>query len=220
MFNIILYFQKPLIVLCCIFITVSSVRQKEKKITLHDIEQDYVTTQKRANLSPPPAPKAQSPTQYGFVPVKTAANYVQQDAPSAFVAQYNQYATSQEQYPLNPQYLAQTQFSTQPDYSQYSTIAYSGDSTPTKYSTQDSSSDVTSSKYTQAKFLNQPAVTYAQNDYQNYENVQYVNDNSIAQLQGQSQAGQQQYYSPQYLYLQQYQAPSTSVQTVVDPKGE
>ncbi|KYB28055.1 hypothetical protein TcasGA2_TC008236 [Tribolium castaneum] len=51
-----------------------------------------------------------------------------------------------------------------------------------------------------------------QNPYQQYENVQYVTDNSIAQAQ-------QQYYTPQYVYLQQYTAPSTAIQSVVDPKG-
>nr|CAI5832366.1 unnamed protein product [Callosobruchus analis] len=44
-------------------------------------------------------------------------------------------------------------------------------------------------------------------------NVQYVADNNIGNQQ------QQQYYSPQYVYLQQDPAPSTSVQTFIDPKG-
>ncbi|XP_063926026.1 uncharacterized protein LOC135139620 [Zophobas morio] len=46
--------------------------------------------------------------------------------------------------------------------------------------------------------------------YDQYANLQYVSDNSVAQ---------QQYYTPQYVYLQQYSAPSTAVQSVVDPKG-
>lgn len=180
-------------------------------------------------MSPPPAPapKAPSPTNYGFVPVKTRANYVQQEAPTSYLQQYNQYTTGQTQsytspqYSQEPQYTQQPQYVTQysqPDYSQYSTIAYSGDGSQLKYTKQDSAQ-----KYTEVKFISQPAITYAQNDYQNLENVQYITDNSISQQQepvhGQSQSGQQ-YYSPQYIYLQQYQAPSTSVRTVVEPKGE
>lgn len=196
----------------------------------------------------PPITKAPSPTQFGFVPVRTAANYAQQDAPPAYVKQYNQYAagksqyasdvqytsqpeyssqaqyTTQLQYATQPQYsspqefVTQPQYTSQPDLSQYSTLAYSGDSTSSKYLTEASSTVASLPKYTQVKYVSQPGGKYAQNDYANYQNLQYVTDNSIAQPQVQVQA-EQQYYSPQYLYLQQYQAPSTSVQTVVNQKG-
>ncbi|CAH0560820.1 unnamed protein product [Brassicogethes aeneus] len=45
--------------------------------------------------------------------------------------------------------------------------------------------------------------------YQQYENVQFVTDNSI----------QHQSHPQQYVYLQQYPASSTSIQTIVDPKS-
>lgn len=243
--------------LYCLYVTVTCVRYKEKKITLHDIEDEYLTP-KRTKLAHSPATKAQSPTQFGFVPVKTASNYAQQDAPSAYVKQYNQYAAtqsdqssgvqytsdpqyiSQSQYAALPQYSPQTQFSSQPqfstqeqysgqqytnpDYSQYSTIAYSGNSRPNKYSSQSVSSNSLASKYTIAKPITQPISSSGQNDYQNYDNLQYITDNSILQSHGQGQGqeqgqGGQQFYSPQYLYIQPYQSPSTSVQTVVNPKG-
>lgn len=64
---------------------------------------------------------------------------------------------------------------------------------------------------TPQQYYYQPQALNQQNPYQQYENVQYIADNSIA-------AQQQQYYTPQYVYLQQYTAPSTAVQSVVDPK--
>lgn len=61
----------------------------------------------------------------------------------------------------------------------------------------------------QPVYYSQPQYLQAQpQQYQQYENVQYVTDNSIAQPE-----------QPQYYFVQQYQAPSTAVEAVVDPKG-
>lgn len=55
----------------------------------------------------------------------------------------------------------------------------------------------------------------SQPQYQQYE-LPYVTDN---QLSAQDSNSFQQYYNPQLFYLQQYPSASTSIQTVVDPKG-
>ncbi|XP_019868452.1 uncharacterized protein LOC109597246 [Aethina tumida] len=72
---------------------------------------------------------------------------------------------------------------------------------------------VPTQQYTEAQYV--PTQQYyttqyqPQTDqYQQYENVQYVTDNSIAQK------------PQQYVYLQQYPSPSSSVQHIVDTKGQ
>lgn len=190
----------------------SAVRHKEKKTTLEDVEKDYQAGQKRVKSSPssPKSPSAQSPTQYGFVPTKTFIDYVQQEPRANYFPTHN---------PQNPQLYTQL-YTPQSNYGQYATTQQLASTEPQKYtnSGQDGSAQYSSSaqKYTVAKYVNQPETSsYSQgpNDYQQYENIQYLTDNSISAPSG------QQYYSPQLVYLQQYQAPSTSVQTVVDPKG-
>ncbi|RZC40699.1 hypothetical protein BDFB_002915 [Asbolus verrucosus] len=136
---------------------------KEKKLSLHDIERDNLKSEKSTRTTPPQKIPTGSPTDYGFLPIKTVNDYARQQP-----KQYIQYVPQQHYTPPS-QYQA----------------------TPQQY-------------YYQQQPANQ------QNLYQHYENIQYIADNSIAQ---------QPYYTPQYVYLQQYTAPSTAVQSVVDPKG-
>ncbi|XP_044254391.1 uncharacterized protein LOC123004926 [Tribolium madens] len=156
------------VVLCCVL---ASVVGKEKKISLEDIERDNLKITGKVARAPPKIPVA-SPTDYGFVPTKTVADYARQQP------KYVQYV---------PQTYSQPAQQYTPPSQQYATV-------PQQY------------YYQQQQPVNH------QNPYQQYENVQYVTDNSIAQAQ-------QQYYTPQYVYLQQYSAPSTAIQSVVDPKG-
>ncbi|XP_057671912.1 uncharacterized protein LOC130903696 [Diorhabda carinulata] len=152
------------IILCFIplLLCVSAAR-KEKKTTLEDVERGYITT--KSELSPPPLPKipVKSPTQFGFVPVKTTANYAQKQ-PKITYAQGDSTYPTQIQYSIGPQQ------------------AY--------YVPQEQSQDL------------------------KYDSVAYVADNTIDQG-----AGQQNYDTQQFYYLQQYQEPSTSIQAIVDPKG-
>lgn len=187
------------ILLCFIplLLCVSAAR-KEKKATLEDVERGYITT--KSALSPPPLPNvpAKSPTRFGFVPVKTAANYAQKQPKITY---------AQPQYTSNNQgeniYPTDIQFSFGPQYASgghYKTPVYTG---PTKGAAQKSP------LHTQAYYVPQ-----AQSQDLKYDNLQYVADNTIDQG-----AGQQNYDAQQYYYLQQYQEPSTSIQAVVDPKG-
>lgn len=203
---------------------------------MEDVERGYITT--KARLSPPPAPKnpTRSPTQFGFVPVKTAANYVRTEPKVAYA---------------QPEYTAGYQ-----GRSQYDTIAYSA---PQQYSPSSASSQqyspslqqyspssqqysplsqyssgaqqyTTGIQYASKQQAQAPAPPQLQPQPQaqayyvpqgqqghylnNYDNLQYISNNNI------DQGSQQQFNAQQYYYLQQYQSPSTAIQAVVDPKGE
>ncbi|KAJ8963921.1 hypothetical protein NQ314_005249 [Rhamnusium bicolor] len=208
--SIFLTLQKQITILCSLLLAVSA-GPKDKKTTLEDIERDYISNQKRVKLTPapPPPPKvpspAQSPTQFGFVPIKTIADYVQQGPKQNYV---------------QPQYIQQfAQQYPETDYSQYATAQQYTSSIPQKYSSSLQQYSVPRYSSTQQKYVpqipGQQSYTYVpqvESPYQSYDNLQYITDNSIGQPSSQ-------YYTPQYVYLQQYQSPSTAVQTVVEPKG-
>ncbi|KAJ8919326.1 hypothetical protein NQ315_003910 [Exocentrus adspersus] len=200
--------------------TVAAAGPKDKKTTLEDIERDYTSSEMKTKLTPPPPPPSatkisvptQSPTHYGFVPRKTIANYVQQSPRPVYVQpDYAQQYTQQ--------YIQQ---SPENDYSQYATAQQYTTSIPQKYNS--GSQQYFAPQYSTAQQKYTPQVPSQQsfnyvmqlpNQLQSYENVQYITDNSIAA------PATQQYYTPapQYVYLQQYTAPSTAIQTVVEPKG-
>lgn len=201
-----------MLILSFLLVTVSA-GTKEKKTTLEDIERDYISNERKTKLSPvpPTTPKitspAQSPTRFGFIPRKTIANYARQEHQPTYV---------------QPQYIEQyVQQQPVDDYSQYATAQqYNPSTTPHRYSidTQYTVPQYSGSpqKYT-PQISRQEAYNYVSqspNQLQSLENVQYVTDNSI------NTPTASQYYTPQYIYLQQYSAPSTAVQTVVEPKGK
>ncbi|XP_056629893.1 uncharacterized protein LOC130440654 [Diorhabda sublineata] len=187
------------IILCFIplLLCVSAAR-KEKKTTLEDVERGYITT--KSELSPPPLPKipAKSPTQFGFVPVKTTANYAQKQPKITYAQpQYTSENQGDSTYPTQIQYTIGTQYVSG---TRYTSPVYTG---PSKEAAQKTPS------HTQAYYVPQE-----QSQDLKYDSVAYVADNTIDQG-----AGQQNYDSQQFYYLQQYQEPSTSIQAVVDPKG-
>lgn len=99
----------------------------------------------------------------------------------------------QPQYVQQHQYLPQQQYALQPQY-----FTYQQPQTP--------------AHYTRIQhYLQQPEPS----QYQRLQPPQpsYITDNQLGQ------ESYQQYYTPQYVYLQQYPSASTSIQTVVDPKG-
>ncbi|KAJ8984600.1 hypothetical protein NQ317_006062 [Molorchus minor] len=193
--------MKHILILCCLLLAVTA-GPKDQKTTLEDIERDYLTNQKKTKLTPPPASTkaATSPSQYGFVPTKTLSDYIQQSPrPNYIQSQYVPQFTQADypQYPAGGQN-AQTQKYTT-SFREYAIPQYS---VP----------QYTRPQVQQQKYAPQQTVKYVpQVQYQD-DGVQYVTDNSIGQ-------GNPQYYTPQYVYLQQYQSPSTAVQTVVEPKG-
>ncbi|XP_018573740.1 uncharacterized protein LOC108912831 [Anoplophora glabripennis] len=188
-------------IFCFLLITVSA-GPKDKKTTLEDIERDYISNERKTKLTPPPkvATPAPSPTQFGFVPKKTVADYARQEHRPAYVQpQYTQ------------QYVPQQAAN---DYSQYSTAQQYKSTVPQSYSA-GLLYPTPQQKYT-PQISNQQAYSYVTqlpNQLQSLENVQYITDNSI------SAPATQQYFTPQYVYFQQYSSPSTAVQTVVEPKG-
>ncbi|XP_030767629.1 uncharacterized protein LOC115891325 [Sitophilus oryzae] len=207
---------KPLVLLSILLVSVSAGLSGSEKISLEDIERDLSTSDKTSVTSQVTEKSStiQSPTKFGFVPARTAASY----AATSPKTQY--YQTS---YPAKPSFnpaIIQQQYSA-PQQQQYST-AYATPST----------SDYAQQYYDAQQYLAQLTQAYAQTDgksqsnvvyqqsvpqYEQYPAVQYISDNSVTQSQSD---GHQQYSAgPQYYYVQQYQAPSTEVQTVVDPKA-
>lgn len=199
-------------VLCCALSCVLAI--DNKKISLEDIERDNLKSNKETT---PKAPG--SPTNFGFVPpIKTANDYAKQPSnqylqppyvpPQSYTTQtQQQYITPPQQQSFPQQYTTVQQYVAPQKYQQQ--VSSPQYVTPQQY--------LSPQQYTTAQQYAAPQQYYYQqgqgNQYQQYENVQYITDNSIAQQP------QQQYYTPQYVYLQQYTAPSTPVQTVVDPKS-
>lgn len=190
------------------FLITVSAGTKDRKTTLEDIERDYVSNERKIKLTPASskvATPAQSPTRFGFVPKKTIADYVRQEhRPAYFQPQYTEQYVQQQ--PLNdysqdatPQQYTPSVLQKYNADLQYTVPQYS--SSPQKYTPQISSQQAYS------------YVSQSPNQLQSLENVQYVTDNSI------SAPVASRYYTPQYIYVQQYPSPSTAIQTVVEPKG-
>lgn len=133
-----------------------------------------------------------SPSKFGFVPHRTASSY----AATRPKFQYSQtnYQVKKAAAKL-PKYQQQYHQQTGPSHQQ-------------QYLSQQPALEYT---YVQPDThqYQQPSQQYEQ-----YENVQYVADNALAQPEQ-----KQGLVQPQYYYVQQYQAPSTAVESVVDPKG-
>ncbi|XP_050502418.1 uncharacterized protein LOC114349007 isoform X2 [Diabrotica virgifera virgifera] len=204
--------MKTILLFVSLLLVVSAAR-KEKKTTLEDVERGYITT--KARLSPPPPPtstkvRSKSPTQFGYIPVKTPANYVQKEPKITYAPpQYISLNQGKIKYQTEPQYstiqyASGSQYTTGPVYTG-PVYTGAGQGTPQR-GVQKAPVDQTQEYYVPQQ---------EQSQYLNYDNVQYVADNNIDQG-----AGQQHYNPQQYYYLQQqYQAPTTSIQAVVDPKG-
>lgn len=164
-----------------------------------------------------------SPTKFGFVPQRTASSYaatapkfqytqnhyqLKKSTPKPQSAHYvTQYSQPKPQYasPSSQLYLSPEKYSS----------ASSGLDYSQQYLTQPQAQDYT---YVQPDISNQQYVIQYQQpgqQYDQYENVQYVADNSIAQPESKQYLTPQ----PQYYYVQQYQAPSTAIESVLDPKG-
>ncbi|KAG5878754.1 hypothetical protein JTB14_012124 [Gonioctena quinquepunctata] len=195
--------MKLLLSFSYLFLAVSA-GTRNSKTTLEDIERDYITTQKRTKLTPPPAPAAKSPTQFGFVPTKTLADYIQKEPRINYASQYQ---VGEYQQPLG----ARQSFGGLQDKApqKYSTIPQKYNAISQKYSTAPQKYGATYSPQAPQAYY----VPQAQNQYQYFENVPYVADNNLGQQVG------QQYLTSPYLYLPQYQGSSSSVQNVVDTKG-
>nr|CAH7745434.1 unnamed protein product [Callosobruchus chinensis] len=210
----------------CLLVLISTVAAQNgaRKTTLEDIERDYTTTSKPKQTTAKVVAPAQSPTLYGFIPIKTIADYARNE-PKPLL--YSQGSTSTRRMPNNSTNSRAYTFPLQFDlpYSSPQQHSQSG----TQYYHQQQYS--TSQQYPATQQYTTPRQQYTVPQEGSYhKNVQYVTDNSLAAQQypknvqyvtdnniGNQQ--QQQYSSPQYVYLQQDPAPSTSVQTFVDPKG-
>ncbi|XP_074038136.1 uncharacterized protein [Leptinotarsa decemlineata] len=209
--------QSLLFVFSLFFMAVSAGTRDNLKTTLEDIERDYITTRKQTKLTPPPAPKipAKSPTQFGFVPTKTLSNYIQKEPKANYDFQFQ--LGDFQQYLGGQQYLSGLESTQGEQYrggQKYAEGQQYTDIVPEKYS----SIAPTYSGPVYTGPSKKPAVQayyvpQGQGQYQGFEKLQYLSDNSIAQQ------AVQQYYTPQYVYLQPNQAPTSSVQTIVDPKG-
>lgn len=162
---------------------------KDKKINLEDIERDNLKSERKA--------KQESK-------VITSSSYTQQVPPTqtpkllSTPQQYNFLPLKTVQnYAQQPQYTQNQQYPT--PVQQYIPQQY----TPQQYYTLQPPAQ----QFRQYKqqYVEQPA------QYQQYENVPLITDNSITQ--------QPAYYMQRYVYVQPYPAASTSVQSVVDPKA-
>ncbi|XP_050307678.1 vacuolar protein-sorting-associated protein 36-like [Anthonomus grandis grandis] len=205
--------MKVLSVLGCLLVAVHANTYKGQRTTLEDIERDLSGISKSiTHPQTKKAPNAQlsSPTKFGFIPHRTASSY----AASKPKLQY-----TQGSYQVKPK-VNQPSTYQKPLYQTAPALQYVSPDQTQQYS------------QTSQQYLNQQQAqeyTYIQPDtaqqyvqyqepsqqYSQYDNIQYVTDNSIGQ-----QDGKQSYYSqqPQYYYVQ-YQAPSTAVESVVEPKA-
>lgn len=113
-----------------------------------------------------PKPASGSPTQYGFVPVKTASGYLQQEPKTHYLQQ-------QLQYSVPEQYAGQryTTIQERPQYYQYQPTVQAASKPPA-------------------------AQYYYHQQPRRYENVQYVADNSIQPTTGQQYYMQYVYLHP------------------------
>ncbi|KAL1506635.1 hypothetical protein ABEB36_005960 [Hypothenemus hampei] len=177
----------------CLLFTVNAANLGGQKISLEDIERDYLD--KTTTISPDSkanVPQVQSPTKFGFVPHRTASSY----AATKPKYQYSQtnYQVNKFSYKPQPQKVQQQQYiNPQPQYE-----------VPQQYQEY---------TYIQPGATQQYTIEYQQpsQQYEQYEKVQLLTDNAINQPEG-----QQTYVQPQYYYVQ---SPSTAVESVVDPKG-
>nr|CAI5832368.1 unnamed protein product [Callosobruchus analis] len=235
-----------------VLISTVAAQNGAQKTTLEDIERDYTTSKPKQTTAKVVAP-AQSPTLYGFVPIKTIADYTRNEPKPLLYSQGRQQYSpyGKQQYHQQSQHHrgsgAGTKTGTTQAYTfplQFDLLYYSPQKhlqTVTQYFNPQQHSQ-TGTQYQQQQYSTTqqyPATQQYTTSRQQYtvpqggsynKNVQYVTDNSLAVQQyprnvqyvadnniGNQQ--QQQYYSPQYVYLQQDPAPSTSVQTFIDPKG-
>ncbi|VEN37875.1 unnamed protein product [Callosobruchus maculatus] len=283
-----------------VLISTAAAQNGARKTTLEDIERDYTTTSKPKQTTAKVVSPVQSPTLYGFVPIKTIADYARNEPKPLLYSQgrqqYSPYAKQQyhqqgqhhrgssagtkagttqaytfplqfdlpyspphqhlqtvtdyyheKQYPSTQQDSAPKKYTAprhqydMPHDNSYQENAYTfplqfdlpysppqqHSQTGTQYYHQQQYSTTQQNPATQQ--YTTPRQQYSVPQEGSYKNVQYETDNNLAAQQYPKNVQyvtdnsignqQQQYYSPQYVYLQQDPAPSTSVQTFVDPKG-
>lgn len=165
---------------------------KDKKINLEDIERDNLKSERKVKQESKVITSSSYTQQ---VPASQAAKPVSAPLQYNFLPLKTPQNYVQQQYTQSQQYPAPVQ---QYVPQQYTTQQYYTLQPPVQQIRQ----------YKQQQYVEQPTQQY---QYQQYENVPLVTDNSIAQ--------QPAYYMQRYVYVQPYPAASTSVQSVVDPKG-
>ncbi|XP_060531458.1 uncharacterized protein LOC132705051 [Cylas formicarius] len=208
--------MKKFLLICHLIVAAHSAGQG-KKISLENID-DYSATNRASNtLQTKPNNQVSSPTKFGFVPTRTAESYAATQPKQTFFQDSIRVKQPGSNYQLQ-QYKLPNKYAANIDYSQdYSNVQQHAPQQPQQYPYLQPDLGFQQYQKPAPQQYEQTSQVYQQpaQHYQQYENVHYLTENSL------SQSDNQQYYPqvPQYYYVQQYQAPTTAVETVVDPKA-